>query len=146
VFCRSHTLHDHTDTAILCDRQQPLHSPAGPAEFTVAGLRIRCSDSFIEHAWDFTPATSLWVECSTDDEQQRLFTALRANGRVHMPLDDYGLRPIRLGGRPLRRLLAVGAQLTTVEPASASGEEPSPTQRARRPGGAARSERRRCRR
>lgn len=82
------------DGAMISKQMHPDDSPgAGTvmvAEFTVAGLHIRCSDSFISHAWDFTPATSLWVECSSDDEQQRLFTALRADGRVHMPLDDYG--------------------------------------------------------
>lgn len=82
------------DGEVLSQQQHPDDSPgAGTvmlAEFTVAGLRIRCSDSFVEHAWDFTPATSLWVQCPSDDEQERLFAALSAKGRVYMPLDDYG--------------------------------------------------------
>jgi predicted 3-demethylubiquinone-9 3-methyltransferase (glyoxalase superfamily) len=82
------------DGEVLTLHKHPAGSPgAGTvmlAEFTVAGLHIRCSDSYIEHEWDFTPATSLWLSCSSDDEQQRLLDAFSAGGRVHMPLDDYG--------------------------------------------------------
>ena len=60
------------------------------AEFTVAGQRIRCSDSPVGHAWDFTPAISLWVECGSAEEQQRVFDTLSKDGMVIMPLDHYG--------------------------------------------------------
>lgn len=85
------------DAEVLTLQKHPEDSPgAGTimlAEFTVAGLRIRCSDSFIEHGWDFTPAMSLWVACSSEDEQRRLVDALARDGRVFMPLDDYGFGP-----------------------------------------------------
>lgn len=85
------------DGEILQVHHHPEDSPgAGTvmlAEFTIAGQRIRCSDSYVEHGWDFTPATSLWVDCSSDDEHRRLVNALSAGGRVHMPLDDYGFGP-----------------------------------------------------
>ena len=63
------------------------------AEFVVAGQRFRASDSPVEHAWDFTPAVSLWVECSSVAEQRRVFEALAQGGREFMPLDDYGFGP-----------------------------------------------------
>jgi predicted 3-demethylubiquinone-9 3-methyltransferase (glyoxalase superfamily) len=64
------------------------------AEFVVAGQRFRCSDSAIGHDWDFSPAMSIWVACSSSDQQQHLFDALSANGGVaHMPVGDYGLGP-----------------------------------------------------
>lgn len=82
------------DGEVITLQKRPEDSPGTGtvmlAEFTVAGLHIRCSDSYVQHEWDFTPATSLWVSCSSDEEQQRLVDALSAGGRVHMPLDDYG--------------------------------------------------------
>lgn len=63
------------------------------AEFVVAGQRMRCSDSFVDHEWDFTPAVSLWVEIDDADEQRRLADALAEGGQVFMPLDDYGFGP-----------------------------------------------------
>lgn len=83
------------DGEVLSDHR---YGPDGPgpegsvmvAEFTLAGQRFRCSDSFVDHAWDFTPAVSLWVELPDIAEQQRILDALADGGLVHMPLDDYG--------------------------------------------------------
>jgi len=77
------------------------YGPEGPgpegsvqvAEFVTAGHRIRCSDSFVDHEWDFTPAVSLWLEFDQREELQRIFDALADGGKVHMPLDDYGFGP-----------------------------------------------------
>ncbi|SIS17839.1 VOC family protein [Williamsia sterculiae] len=74
------------------------HGPDGPgpegsvqvAEFSVAGQVIRCSDSFITHDWNFSPAVSLWVDFADTDEQRRVFDGLAADGTPFMPLDDYG--------------------------------------------------------
>jgi predicted 3-demethylubiquinone-9 3-methyltransferase (glyoxalase superfamily) len=43
-----------------------------------------------DHAFTFTPATSLFVTCASEDEQQRLWDALSEGGGVLMPLADYG--------------------------------------------------------
>ena len=63
------------------------------AEFVVAGLHVRCSDSPVEHAWHFTPAVALWVDCDSVGEQRRVYEALAVDGREYMPLDDYGFGP-----------------------------------------------------
>ena len=63
------------------------------AEFVVAGQRLRGSDSSPVHAWDVTPAVSLFVECGSTSEQARLFTALGEGGSVSTPLDDDGFGP-----------------------------------------------------
>lgn len=63
------------------------------AEFIVAGQRFRCSDSFIDHEWSITPAVSVMVDCDSTQEQSRLFDALSHEGRIYMPLDDYGFGP-----------------------------------------------------
>ncbi|PKZ42779.1 VOC family protein [Kytococcus schroeteri] len=60
------------------------------AEFRIGDLRVRCSDSPVQHAWDFSPAQSLWVEFSDAAEHQRVFDALADGGQVFMPVGDYG--------------------------------------------------------
>ena len=57
---------------------------------TLLGARITCIDSPVQHAFDMTPAISLFVECTDEDELERLFSALSEDGEVFMPLDDYG--------------------------------------------------------
>ncbi|MGN6612831.1 MAG: VOC family protein [Angustibacter sp.] len=60
------------------------------ARFAIAGQEIRCSDSPVQHGFGFTPSVSLWVEAESDDELDRLFTALSDGGGILMPLGDYG--------------------------------------------------------
>ncbi|MCX6469877.1 MAG: VOC family protein [Corynebacteriales bacterium] len=83
---------------VISDRRRGADEPGGEgtvflAEFEVAGLRVRCSDSAITHAWDVTPAMSIWVDCDTEDDQRRVFTALAEDGQEFMPLGDYGFGP-----------------------------------------------------
>lgn len=76
------------------------HGPDGPgaegsvlmAAFSVAGQRILCIDSFVRHAFGFTPAVSLFVETDAA-EVDRLFAALSEGGEVLMPLDAYPFSP-----------------------------------------------------
>jgi len=60
------------------------------AQFRLAGGDFSCADSPVDHAWGFTPAISLWVDCDNEEEQTRIFDQLAAGGEVFMPLDDYG--------------------------------------------------------
>ena len=60
------------------------------AQFRLAGSEFSCADSPIDHAWGFTPAVSLWIDCDDNDELERLFGRLSDGGQVFMPLDDYG--------------------------------------------------------
>lgn len=60
------------------------------AEFVVGGQAVMCTDSFIHHAFTFTPATSLFVDCESEDELHRLSAALAEGGQTLMPLDNYG--------------------------------------------------------
>jgi predicted 3-demethylubiquinone-9 3-methyltransferase (glyoxalase superfamily) len=60
------------------------------ARFRLAGSTFRCADSPVSHAWGFTPAISLWIDCDDIEELQRLFDRLSEAGTVFMPLDDYG--------------------------------------------------------
>lgn len=87
------------DGKVISDNRYGAEGP-GPegsvisAEIEVAGQRIRFSDSFIRHEWTLSPAVSLMVDCDSEEELQRLFDGLGADGgRVYMPLDDYGFGP-----------------------------------------------------
>lgn len=58
--------------------------------FSVAGQTIRVFDSPVKHAFEFTPSNSLFVECESEQEIDRLAAALAEGGKVLMPLGDYG--------------------------------------------------------
>jgi predicted 3-demethylubiquinone-9 3-methyltransferase (glyoxalase superfamily) len=60
------------------------------ATFELDGNLFMCSDSPPVHDWDFTPAVSIYIECENESELERLFSKLSENGKVTMPLDNYG--------------------------------------------------------
>jgi predicted 3-demethylubiquinone-9 3-methyltransferase (glyoxalase superfamily) len=59
------------------------------AEFSLDGQHILCIDSPPVHEFTFTPSTSLYVACRTEDEVDTLFAALTEGGQTLMPLDAY---------------------------------------------------------
>ena len=86
------------DGVVLLEQRRPSDAELGAgtvelAEFVVAGMHVRCSDSYVEHEWDFTPAVALWVTCASADEQRLLVDGLAEGGATFMPLDDYGFGP-----------------------------------------------------
>lgn len=60
------------------------------ATFTLNGKLYMCSDSPPIHDWDFTPAVSNYIECVSESELEQLYTKLSENGKVMMPLENYG--------------------------------------------------------
>ncbi|GAA1311188.1 VOC family protein [Saccharothrix xinjiangensis] len=74
------------------------YGPEGPgaegsvvhATFTLSGQRYACMDSSQPHDFTFTPSTSLYVNCETEEELDRLYAALSEDGQALMPLGDYG--------------------------------------------------------
>ncbi|WP_221892498.1 VOC family protein [Winogradskyella flava] len=60
------------------------------ARFELNGSQYACSDSYIKHEWNFTPGVSNFVDCASNEELESLFTKLSENGKVLMPLADYG--------------------------------------------------------
>jgi predicted 3-demethylubiquinone-9 3-methyltransferase (glyoxalase superfamily) len=60
------------------------------ARFRIAGLTVHCSDSFVKHAFDFTPSSSLFVECESMEELDRLHAAFAEGGSTRMPPNAYG--------------------------------------------------------
>jgi predicted 3-demethylubiquinone-9 3-methyltransferase (glyoxalase superfamily) len=60
------------------------------ATFSIAGLKVMCIDSPVEHGFSFTPAISLFVTCSSEEQIDRLSATLSDDGNIFMPLGDYG--------------------------------------------------------
>jgi len=60
------------------------------ARFRLADQEFLCSDSYVTHAFTFTPSFSVWIECESEEELERVFAALSKGGAELMPLDDYG--------------------------------------------------------
>ncbi len=60
------------------------------ASFTIAGQNVLCIDSFVSHGFTFTPAFSLFVDCESEDQIEKLTLALSENGNTLMPLNNYG--------------------------------------------------------
>ena len=60
------------------------------AKFTVAGQTLMCTDSTVKHAFTFSPAISLFVQCKSRERMQVLVQKLSDGGQVFMPLDNYG--------------------------------------------------------
>lgn len=59
------------------------------AAFSLGGQQFMASDSYVQHAFTFTPAISIWVNCESEAEIERAFAALAEGGAVLMPLDAY---------------------------------------------------------
>lgn len=60
------------------------------AAFTLAGQQIKCIDSPAAHAFTFTPAVSLFVECDGAAEFDTAFSRLSEGGAVLMAPGNYG--------------------------------------------------------
>ena len=60
------------------------------AEFVLAGHPLIAFDSPVKHAFTFTPATSLFVECESEAELDRAYAQLSEGGQALMPLGSYG--------------------------------------------------------
>ena len=60
------------------------------ATFELNGSEFACSDSYIKHDWTFTPGVSIWVECTSDEEISTYVDKLSENGKIYMPLGNYG--------------------------------------------------------
>ena len=60
------------------------------ASFRIGSQTVLCTDSFVKHDFSFTPACSLFVECGSEDEIRRLYSALLAAGAALTPFGAYG--------------------------------------------------------
>ncbi len=59
------------------------------ATFSLSGQVFMAIDSPPMHAFTFTPSISLWVNCDSEDEVDRVFARLAEGGIELMPLQEY---------------------------------------------------------
>jgi predicted 3-demethylubiquinone-9 3-methyltransferase (glyoxalase superfamily) len=60
------------------------------AVFSIKDLTLLCTDSVAKHGFTFTPSVSLFVNCDSEEEINRLYESLSANSDAFMPICDYG--------------------------------------------------------
>ncbi len=59
------------------------------AAFTIKGASFMCIDSHVKHGFSFTPAISLYINCTSETELDTVFEQLSQGGKVLMPLGEY---------------------------------------------------------
>ena len=79
---------------VSIDRYGPDDSePEGTvrvAEFDIGGHPLKAINSAGDHRFTFTPAISLWIDCSSRSELERCAAPLADGGMFLMPVGDYG--------------------------------------------------------
>jgi predicted 3-demethylubiquinone-9 3-methyltransferase (glyoxalase superfamily) len=60
------------------------------ASFSIGSQTVFCADSTVKHDFTFTPATSLFVDCVSEQQIQHLYTELSTGGATFMQLNNYG--------------------------------------------------------
>jgi predicted 3-demethylubiquinone-9 3-methyltransferase (glyoxalase superfamily) len=60
------------------------------ANIRIAGQTVILFESPVKHAFGFTPAASLFVECESEAELEALAARLGEGGEFLMPVGDYG--------------------------------------------------------
>ncbi len=74
------------------------YGPGGPAKegtimtarASIGGQEVMFSDSFVKHAFTFTPSLSLFVTVRNEDEFNPIVQAMADGGTFLMPPDNYG--------------------------------------------------------
>jgi predicted 3-demethylubiquinone-9 3-methyltransferase (glyoxalase superfamily) len=60
------------------------------ARFTIGAQSVLCSDSFIKHAFGFTPSFSFFVDVESEERVRALAARLKDGGADLMPVGNYG--------------------------------------------------------
>ncbi|TGV12879.1 VOC family protein [Mesorhizobium sp. M8A.F.Ca.ET.173.01.1.1] len=60
------------------------------ARVSICGLEVTVYNSPVHHAFTFTPSFSLYVDCSSEQELERIAETLAKGGGFLMPPDNYG--------------------------------------------------------
>jgi predicted 3-demethylubiquinone-9 3-methyltransferase (glyoxalase superfamily) len=60
------------------------------ARASIGGVEVRIFNSPVHHAFTFTPSFSFFVDCSSEQELERIVEILSKDGGFLMPPGDYG--------------------------------------------------------
>ncbi|ETT46447.1 hypothetical protein BSK66_19100 [Paenibacillus odorifer] len=86
------SLFDHSEIISIKRYGANEEGPEGSvmqATFSLHGQVFMCIDSYVKHGFTFTPAVSLYVNCESEAEIDRVYEALSQGGQVLMPLGEY---------------------------------------------------------
>lgn len=70
--------------------ESQTHGGSTLYRFALNGVEYRALDSETPHAFTFTPAMSLFVDCDSESDLDRAWAALSEGGSPLMPLGNYG--------------------------------------------------------
>ena len=70
--------------------EQGAEGTVKAATLIIAGQKLRVFDSPVKHGFDFTPAISFFVDCTSEEQLRTLTEALADGGATLMPLNNYG--------------------------------------------------------
>jgi predicted 3-demethylubiquinone-9 3-methyltransferase (glyoxalase superfamily) len=59
------------------------------AMFSLNGQQFMCIDSLVKHDFTFTPSISIYINCESEAEIDKLFKELSHQGSIFMPLAAY---------------------------------------------------------
>lgn len=57
----------------------------------IGEMHLMLHDSEVPSEFTFTPSMSVYIECESLSEIERLYRKLKKNGAIHIPLDDYNV-------------------------------------------------------
>lgn len=60
------------------------------ASFVLAGADCRCSDTYVSHGFTFTPSTSFFIDCDSEQQLDQIFATLLEGGKALMAPGNYG--------------------------------------------------------
>lgn len=63
---------------------------SGDGSSPFKGLKLMVNDSVIQHNFTFSPSTSIFIECDSEEQISYLVTHILEGGLALMPLDNYG--------------------------------------------------------
>jgi predicted 3-demethylubiquinone-9 3-methyltransferase (glyoxalase superfamily) len=70
--------------------EQGAEGTVKAATLVIAGQKLRVFDSPVKHAFDFTPAISFFIDCTSEEQLRALTEKLMDGGASLMPLNNYG--------------------------------------------------------
>ncbi len=82
--------HWFTDLEVIQIEYMENSKQVAMATLQLNGLKLMVNDSVIQHSFSFTPSTSIFLECESEEEIKNLVNQIVESGQALMPLDHYG--------------------------------------------------------
>ena len=77
-----------TDLEVIQIEYMENSKQVAMATLQLNGLKLMVNDSVIQHSFSFTPSTSIFLECESEEEIKNLVNQIVESGQALMPLDS----------------------------------------------------------